>query len=320
MPPAMAGWRFFFLSATLAAAKVKPLDWLHIPKTGGSFGYIVMLHNCDDIIVKNEYNASTLSDLFWTFNKDTPLLKGCQGLREADHGHHPLSGDSMFGHDDNKIERVVVMLRSSIDRIASGFMYHSHGCTEPVLEAMQQVNNKRTAFLEKFNGKPPTWVGWKMAEIACDWLSASNPVLRSRAEDAVLAYHNCQAGCANRMITGNHCPKVRLKSKHNHEDQYDRLVRAKETLERLAFVGLTGNWSQSTCLFSEMFPRSSGHPYPIWINTNQKPPPPGRKECEKLVQDVLTKHHVRDPDDDLYELGKVLLEKQLQTYPRCRNI
>merc|ERR1712217_226795 len=104
---------------------------------------------------------------------------------------------------------------------------------------------------------------------ACEALKEIGRLPRTRdqkaAEELVIRYSKCVAGCTTRMITGENCGHKIGEQQDSGKALQSRIDLAKTKLGRFAFVGLTERWSESMCLFAKTFPRDSGRPYPASI-------------------------------------------------------
>jgi len=276
----------------------KTIDWLHIPKTGTSFLYSLLIYACDQQAMQMFFSNGTADGLVRGSykTKEYPKVNSCvkQWL------HQPLDANADLGHAGHPVENVFTMIRNPVERIASGFVHYLHGCT----------------------GSPPKR-GLEIAKSSCDALAGSDPVSIALAEETVIRYSMCAKGCQARMILGGSGPwcghrQVLEIQSTKHMEAISEQAKAK--LGRFAFVGITGRWSESMCIFGKMFPRESGKPYPQEL-VNHNVRHSKTRTCEDRVTDVLRANPVVAfdfLDEGIFAEAEERLEKALRQYPECK--
>jgi len=223
--------------------------------------------------------------------------------------HKPLDVGPFSGHGENRVENVFTMVRSPVSRTASGFVHALLGC-----------KRENASSVPGFVGYFDQAQGPSIVKTACSALAGSDPVSIAIAEEEVLKYSLCVKGCQANMIEGGRICNGRqsqLSIKHTRAMS----ERATAKLGRFAFVGITGRWSESICIFQNMFPRASGKPYPqSLVNLNMRAQKD--KTCEDRVADVL---HANPAvahdylDEAIFAAAEERLEKALLQYPQCKH-
>jgi len=278
----------------------KTIDWLHIPKTGTSFLYSLLIYACDQQAMQMFFSNGTADGFMRSSHTiKNPKVNSCV----KQWYHQPLDANADLGHKGHPVENVFTMIRNPVDRIASGFVHNLHDCSDPTFAP----NTDRS----------------KVAKLSCNALAGSDPVSIAVAEETVIKYSMCAKGCQARMILGGsgrwcgHRQVLEIQST-KHIEAISEQAQAK--LGRFAFVGITGRWSESMCIFGKMFPRESGKPYPQELVNHNVRPVQGRT-CEDRVADVLRANPVVAfdfLDEGIFAEAEERLEKALRQYPECK--
>merc|ERR1719469_187794 len=203
------------------------VDWLHIPKTGTSFGYILLLWKCE-YLEKFLTSPKALSvAASWAKDpKYMPMQRPSKCV--TNFNHFPLRKGVHLGHSGHRVGDVFTMLRSPLSRDSSGFAHVFEACRFAKWIVGDQLPF-HTATCEALAGDE----------------SSSQ---RQEAEKIVMAYGRCVSGCQTNLVGGfGHCgnsghalfdPEWKGDPPNATVDAM-RITVAKAKLRRFSFVGLT---------------------------------------------------------------------------------
>jgi len=270
----------------------KELFHLHVPKTGTSIWREIIQYQCAEVETEEQ-----LMEIFYRTGKQAePCAASIQ------RGHHPLSATR--NETTPSLNQTVTLLRRPVERIASGFVHNLHDC-----DAMQN----------HFSINDHSDIQLSMDQICRDIEAQVNTTTaaaqsKNYAENIVLAYAKCVAGCAANMLSGVHCGRKTRRPRPQNSYDYPRLF---ETLDSLLFVGITDRWEETVCLWHEVLPRLNGKPYlQQTTNTRQS----RMNECKTNVKTILQQSEkwteTNDPDWRIYKHGLELFEQRLAA-SRC---
>jgi len=295
-------------------AHAEGMDWLHVPKTGTSFKYAVLMHSCHQLVDKVIGHRDNIKVIGHRQFKGTALYK-C--VKEFKYGHAPLKRDLAYGHAYHRINEAVTMLRQPIERVARGFVHNLHDCPTFILTSSVKWLKEAAVLKGKKNHKK-NWIPIKLVAKACEALTAADASESQDAIQLVLEYARCVRGCTMNMITGEACgDRGREDGKPFSESDKDRAIRlgfAKAKLKMFQFVGQTERWNEALCVFTKMFPLKEGYPSDIY----QQFRPTLDNRCEKQVELILKRHGFNDEEDEkIYAYSKDLFEQNLANYPDC---
>jgi len=270
------------------------VDWLHVPKTGSSFLYVLLIYACDHL---EGYVADLKAR---DVNKIREEERWGVEAKNYDEGcmkafiHTPLRQGMGNGHRGFLVENVFTILRAPSRRVVSGFLHTHHSCPMKWF-----YHNHSKGPVRKSKSCP-------------EWASPSMP------DAAVVGYARCSGSCQTRMIIGQSCGHST--AEHLSDQRAEAMViEAKSKIDRFAFVGLTDRWSESMCLFAKRFPRSSGKPYPSkLVNHNMRPTK--HDDCESRVASVLHEDDASLSQDALiFAHAERRFERELDRYSECRE-
>jgi len=269
--------------------EVQNLDWMHIPKTGTSFIYTMVLYKCDSLIANAPNSTAELERIYNTVAHTRPGPP-CAGATMR-HQHQPTK-PGLLGYtaDQNSRFTIATMVRDPMVRMASGFTHSYHDCRKMEKSRFKTRPKDVCAVLEDENADPT-----KVEEM----------------EKVVLMYANCVRGCQTRMATGKGCARNKPGDNEDAAAEAKRTELAIRKIQDFAFLGITDRWHQSLCLFSHHFPRPSGANYSI-DNLNRNTRPSHHASCNPQVQKVLEKHGFSDEmDGPFFAAARQLFEQRL---------
>ena len=282
---------------------LRPLRWLHVPKAGSSFQNTLLAWGCHPSRMPLSSDVGTVA-LFLDSNP------GCSGSFARGHrngstvsGHPPLSASDRVARPG----RVVGFFREPLKRIASGYAHNFHDCMP--LQRRYQCSTSHF-----------------------DFTCASR--VPQRAEEAtVLAYARCVEGCARRMMRGERCGRRALPPTREHYHMAaaaahvaaPTLVLARHVF---AFVGHTGAWARSICVFVGLFAPRHTPAYADLADLlgNVRPSGGGGKGgLEDRALRILRRHRWNDSDAPLHRwvvewlksAEKSLLVQNSSRYREC---
>mmetsp|Transcript_74528 Transcript_74528/g.197971 ORF Transcript_74528/g.197971 Transcript_74528/m.197971 type:complete len:316 (-) Transcript_74528:92-1039(-) len=200
-------------SGHASPGSILPAYWLHIPKTGSNFATTIVHTTCGDSIKPNKSFMSPRS-FFRHYGRRCPEDK----FLRFQSGHVPLEQGR-----PEILSHVVVMAREPRQRIISGYYAFP--------QALHSCRRLQKAYHCKRGGQ-------------CD--GALEKEGRYMPNPDVIPprdYGECVENCLANMLTGADCgsatpPNVSL---------------AIANLKELGFVGLTGQWELSVCLWHARF-------------------------------------------------------------------
>jgi hypothetical protein len=197
-----------------------PILWLHVPKTGSSFATTLAHFGCPSLPAEVTAKEPAIFQ-----RKYPPAMYGCQhSFQRFESGHAPVPGWADLGH-------VVSMFRDPRERLASGYFHRLHDCPS--------LRNKMCVWRPKAQDGLPG---------DCDRLFQT-PLWQQKP--TIVEYNKCVGGCAAHMLAGRPCgiQPDRIKT----AEEMDSKVKALKSIDQLGFVGLTGQWPLSVCLFHARF-------------------------------------------------------------------
>jgi len=190
--------------------------WLHIPKCGTTFLNTLYHYACPGIPPSASVGKGT-SEIFQTLDLTTkyPMDESWDEICTI---RFEVTGLHIRGHDpirwNTKLENVFAIFREPFDRVVSGFNDY------------MQLSGKPE------HDKKLLW-----------------SVLRGQSRkiqfDAYVTFGD-QLGCQTKMVVGHYCG-----SSHVLTDA--DLQKAKQRIEEMGFIGITGEWNRSICLFHKQF-------------------------------------------------------------------
>jgi len=147
-------------------------------------------------------------------------------------------------------------------------------------------------------------------------LCESKHLPKEKFEEKVVKFSHAWSGCMTSMLTGERCP---YKAHESVKAAASRVEEAKSKIDRMAFVGLTDKWTQSMCIFTKLFPRISGRPYPHDLAANVRPSK--SYPCRDIVEEILARRNYTDwMDQAVYDHAVERFEKDLQQWPECAEL
>lgn len=256
-----------------------PIHWLHVPKCGSSFlNTLVHLPGVcpslpEDILISEETMGPRFLNTFLaSFDFETT----CPGLDDYMSLGHQGLGDPGSEVYEGRRGKVMTMLREPRERLMSAY------------RDMEGV--WRRGDLLFFQDQSSSWGGWAAERL---------PSLPEFAAGA--------RGCAVRLMTrwGLVCGAAAGMPSD------DEVALAKKRLkEDVAFVGITGRWEESMCLFHKMF----GEPCDRKQFLDTRPGRDKRKP-QKEAYNFTELQGVEDPyDTELYNEAVRLFEERLKDY------
>jgi len=265
----------------------KELFHLHVPKTGTSIWREIIQYQCAEVETQEK-----LMEIFYRTGKHAePCAASIQ------RGHHPLSATR--NSTTSSLNQTVTLLRRPVERIASGFVHNLHDCD--LMQNHFSIND---------HSDIPVSMDTLCRDIEAH-VNNTTAAAQSKnyAENIVLAYAKCVAGCAANMLSGVHCGRKTRRPRPQNSYDYPRLF---ETLDSLLFVGITDRWEETVCLWHEVLPRLNGKPYlQQTTNTRQS----RMNECKANVKTILQQSEkwteTTDPDWRIYKHGLGLFEQRL---------
>lgn len=275
------------------------IDWLHIPKTGSTFMYAVLQIKCD--VVLGLGSADEQWAALESIRQSVTQGKGgmgrvcSQGLR---YYHRPLRPQPSLGHQNGAVDHVVSFVREPAMRAASGLLHDYHDCKH---------------------------VGHRFPGLSLDDMCVvlgqpegeRDASVFAHVKQMVYLYAQCIEACNSHMVLGRSCS-----SRAGRADSLG--VSAAAKLRHFAFVGVTGRWKESVCVFEKRFPRplaaTKGVQRPYLHGTLSKIfRISKRKACEANLADLIHSLPVSFIADAIvYREGVSMLEEALQRYPECR--
>jgi len=206
------------------ASSGRQIRWLHVPKTGTSFGNTVWHYGCPDL-PSNVSLANYSSNYERRLNADYPL-SDCPLLMDHSPGTH-----KPVGVEEWKDNTFVTMFRKPSSRVCSAYNYGK----QCVMDCNPE-NDKSCFQVRKLDN---AWYWLLHRGETCAYMYASSDLLEygSQADTK---------GCATKMLIGQPC---NAPENLTHEQVHLALSR----IQKLAFVGLQEEWSLSVCLFHRIF-------------------------------------------------------------------
>lgn len=205
------------------AGELSNIQWLHIPKTGTSFIATIWSYACGqgdmplDLGVDPAASPHCLACYDFALLDRYPEARYCQdGVlhRLFQTQHRPVQAQLLTGED---AQSLLGLFRSPNQRIMSAYNdnLHASGFSREAISTM----------FRDCRGRGPSCY-------------ANYPGI---------------AGCATRMLTGEHCAVEGKKGDELVNITQERIQLAIERVNSMAFVGLTEEWDESVCLFHLMF-------------------------------------------------------------------
>lgn len=289
-----------------ALREIPPLaiDWCHVPKTGTSALYTLLQYKCDKVLGTG--TEAEQWERLESIRQQVNQNKGGSGhscSRGVRFFHRPIGSGQGQGHQGGPVTNVVAFVRDPVTRAASGLLHHFHDCS-----AAKRIDPGMT--LDKI----------------CDILNA--PADAEVAVDAVerirkvvFGYASCVEACHSRMMLGHSCERHSRRAPGAAE----RGTNAASKLRKMAFVGITGLWEESICVFENDYPRPEAHgdpaarPYLAAAATTHFRVSK-RKQCEQAVVDVIKSLPLSFVEDSIvYQQALLMHEQGLQRHPECRK-
>jgi hypothetical protein len=278
------------ISARVEKGKLDQLYHLHIPKTGSSIWREMIQYMCPTI-----NSTEQVDEIFRLVMIGKPRPSCAESIIP---GHAPMRSIP---------SKTIAIIRSPIDRMASGFVHNLHDCK--LLQNQNRVSEHGNAMEE-------------MHKICQGVIAETAKTNRTRRgiegegygqginnsiTDLVLSYAKCVSGCSSNMLSGAACFK---KPPHPFN------IKSELILESLAFVGLTDRWDETLCLWHHKFPRqSTDKPY-LSENVNSRKSITGgcKNAVKRILLDDFRDSIDQDPDWGLYKKSVELFDKRLPVH------
>jgi len=193
---------------------ILPPYWLHVPKTGSSFATSIAHLVCGDRIPQDVIVKEPVQ-FHHQWGGSCPKDK----FLYFESGHGPLSetGSKM-------LKNVVVMVRDPTQRILSGYYARPE-------EPLHDCPRLRQKYHCKSHGR-------------CDGdIKRAGKLITNPDVIPPVEYAECVQNCATNMLTGSPCAST------DPPDVYLAVA----NLKKMGFVGLTGEWELSVCLWHAKF-------------------------------------------------------------------
>ena len=207
-------------------------------------------------------------------------------------GHNPLR---------NAPHETITILRSPLERIASGFVHNLHDCRS--LQKKHHLNE---------HGDPVTEMhsiceNLQMITLQEEEETASTGGDMAGVRRLVETYAQCVGGCSSNMLSGVSCT-------HSPPTPYSHQIG--KTLESLAFIGLTGRWEESICLWHDQLPRQQSDASYLsqLVNTRATTQHTCKENVKKVLKESLHWREVDDPDYHVYKKAVELFESRLPVH------
>jgi len=250
------------LHSTDVASFQRPTEivWLHIPKCGTSFLNTLYHYACPGIPEDAEVGTKTDPEhQEFDLTKKYPMDESWDTICTM---RFEMFNVYVRAHDpiydDTKLENVFTMFRDPFDRLVSGFNYHRH-------------MDGKEKWIRQLIGKA---VKGKSREIQFKMYTEFGDLL----------------GCQTKMIVGYHCAS-------NHVLTKADLQKAKERVEKFGFIGITGEWNRSICLFHKQF---GGQIYDVEYQNNRE---------QHYTKDEFTRINDKN-DDELYKHVNTIVHRR----------
>ena len=278
---------------------LRPLRWLHVPKAGSSFQNTLLAWGCHPSRMPLSRDVGTVAQ----FLETNPVCSGSFAPGQPVASHHPLSASDRVARPG----RVVGIFREPLKRIASGYAHNFHDCK-------------------------PLQRRYKCSTSHSDFTCASR--VPQRAEEAtVLAYARCVEGCWRRMMCGQQCGRRALPPMRQHyrtaaaaaHVAAPTLVLARRVF---AFVGHTGAWARSICVFVGLFAPRHTPAYADLADLLGNVRPSGKGRLRDRALRILRRNRVNDSDAPLHRwvvewlksAEKKLLVQNSSRYRECTEL
>mmetsp|Transcript_107100 Transcript_107100/g.190298 ORF Transcript_107100/g.190298 Transcript_107100/m.190298 type:complete len:358 (-) Transcript_107100:54-1127(-) len=202
----------------------KQIRWLHVPKTGTTFGNTVWHYGCpslpDDVSLSN-YSSNYERKM----NKDYPI-SDCSLLLDHSPGTHKPIGDEEW-----KDDTFVTLLRKPASRICSAYNYGKQCIVDCNPE------NDKSCFQVRMLDNAWYWL-LRRGE-TCTFMHASADLLEYGSQIDTTS-------CTAKMVLGQSCNAPETLSD-------EQIQLALNRIQKFAFVGLQEEWKLSVCLFHRIF-------------------------------------------------------------------
>jgi len=305
--------------ATARPAKYSGLLYLHIPKTGSTFVRHLIQHACPT------QSAEEVTAVFRLFlqGKHKEVYPCAASIRPGHVGLKPFM----------PLNQTVTMIRNPFDRVVSGFLHNAHDC--------RSLQNR----LGIDEHDDPAVAMAATCDIVREVAHGDqgSDAIRDKRQNitiSVLDYVSCVRGCSRNMILGgNKCkvpPNTTFESISTASaasqggDFYNVTADLRRKIDSLAFVGITGEWEKSMCLWRDVFP---SHPMGRGRNGEylseddfgenaqfrKSPLQDCQNDLKKLIRsdETLLGAIEIDPDWEVFDRSTLLLEKRLP--PHCKT-
>jgi hypothetical protein len=261
--------------------------FLRVPLNGATFAQTTLRYGCPEGLYSDDV-AITEPSQFLAENEV------CKGKFHYMAGSYPSYPWYLLPFN------VVLMMRNTIDRLASGFvkgfvdcpaMYRAVSCPG----VQQNVSNPKYMYSQVF--------------IRCIAASAKNAV---GTESVVLQYGECVRGMVTNTLGGGVMPERVAGDVIVRDEITEKMEkRATYVIDKAAFVGLTESFDVSVCLFHAKF----GGPVADGEFLRATPPLRVARQAKATVASTLKSNNFADyHDDKLYSRAKIRFFKEKKTY------
>ena len=246
------------------------LVFLHVPKTGTSFVNCLLQYGCS-------YNGSVGLAYLRDHRNSVQAHEQCRGSfmnDEIQHAHPPLQPNQITAGVG-----IVGMFRSPKERLLSGFMHNFHDCK----------------FLPS------------VFDVRCnsDYLCPTHVNVRHNLSAAVRLYSKCVQGCAVRMLAGQVCGRT-LAHIDQGTSRYDLRLAMDRIRQSFTFLGDTGQWNRSVCIFCALFPpRYQEYNYDLLFD-NVRPSP--TSSLDENVRKLIAEQPYDTADEAVYDVAAAWLD------------
>eukprot|EP00927_Polykrikos_kofoidii_P083142 TRINITY_DN8446_c1_g1_i1.p1 TRINITY_DN8446_c1_g1~~TRINITY_DN8446_c1_g1_i1.p1 ORF type:complete len:824 (+),score=83.49 TRINITY_DN8446_c1_g1_i1:47-2518(+) len=192
---------------------IDPIHYLHLPQTGSGFATVVAHHVCGPVLSEEE-----------TVEEPSEFLEKWGRACDPSRFGHFASGHDPLSVTEAEVQRVVMMVRDPAQRTISGYHHALSDC-----DAITRKYNCKAVF----------------GQTKCDGDIETDDGHYKRDPNSIspIEYAKCVENCTANMLTGRSCD-------YSGSVDIDRAVRV---VDEAGFVGLTGEWALSTCLWHRRF-------------------------------------------------------------------
>eukprot|EP00286_Rhodomonas_abbreviata_P028464 CAMPEP_0181298378 /NCGR_PEP_ID=MMETSP1101-20121128/5748_1 /TAXON_ID=46948 /ORGANISM="Rhodomonas abbreviata, Strain Caron Lab Isolate" /LENGTH=407 /DNA_ID=CAMNT_0023403391 /DNA_START=354 /DNA_END=1573 /DNA_ORIENTATION=- len=301
------------LSETKAALRHSRLDWVHIPKTGTSFGSLLVEAMCprlfhsvaldflplgfdDHVFPRTDFHSNELQS----------SAEQCLSNFRRWGSHRPVPVRKVLE------ERTILsIVREPLSRIVSGYFHRMMSC-----ETIDQQYGirKRKEGASNVPDKPQS-LNWdnEMEMSNEDYLKFVRENY-AQGNASILAYAKCVEGCQANLLSGfGRCGDRKNEALEPEQQKLRDIRRVRAALRtlnnRVLFVGLTDRWHETSSLFLSLFDIQP-HNVP---SSNVRPSIINSSSLQDEVLETLKQSGFRDfADEVVYSRATQMFETLLQ--------